>query len=35
MPAHEDEYSTLGDFVAQSEMIRLFGRHVIPHFRNA
>ena len=33
MPAHESEYSTLGDFEAQAEMIRLFGRYVIPHFR--
>lgn len=33
MPAHDTEYSTLGDFEAQAEMIRLFGRHVIPHFR--
>lgn len=32
MPAHDTEYSTLGDFEAQAEMIRLFGRHVIPHF---
>ncbi len=34
MPAHQDEYSTLGDFEAQAEMIRLFGRYVIPHFRD-
>lgn len=34
MPAHETEYSTLGDFEAQAEMIRLFGRYVIPHFRD-
>lgn len=33
MPAHDTEYSTLGDFAAQAEMIRLFGRYVIPHFR--
>lgn len=33
MPAHDTEYSTLGDFDAQAEMIRLFGRYVIPHFR--
>jgi alkanesulfonate monooxygenase SsuD/methylene tetrahydromethanopterin reductase-like flavin-dependent oxidoreductase (luciferase family) len=33
MPAHDTEYSTLGDFEAQAEMIRLFGRYVIPHFR--
>ena len=34
MPAHEDEYSTLGRFEEQAEMIRLFGREVIPHFRD-
>jgi alkanesulfonate monooxygenase SsuD/methylene tetrahydromethanopterin reductase-like flavin-dependent oxidoreductase (luciferase family) len=33
MPAHDTEYSTLGDFEAQAEMIRLFGKYVIPHFR--
>ncbi|MCH2173451.1 LLM class flavin-dependent oxidoreductase, partial [Myxococcota bacterium] len=33
MPAHETEYSTLGSFEDQAEMIRLFGREVIPAFR--
>jgi len=33
MPAHDTEYSTLGDYDAQAEMIRLFGKYVIPHFR--
>jgi probable F420-dependent oxidoreductase len=33
MPAHDTEYSTLGDFDAQAEMIGLFGRYVIPHFQ--
>jgi probable F420-dependent oxidoreductase len=32
MPAHEMEYSTLGEFEEQAEMIRLFGREVIPAF---
>ena len=30
MPAREEEYSTLGEFEEQAEMIRLFGREVIP-----
>ena len=34
MPAREDEYSTLGRFEEQAEMIRLFGREVIPAFRS-
>ena len=34
MPAREDEYSTLGAFEEQAEMIRLFGREVIPAFRD-
>ncbi len=34
MPAREDEYSTLGGFEQQAEMIRLFGREVIPAFRD-
>jgi hypothetical protein len=34
MPAREDEYSTLGEFEEQAEMIRLFGREVIPAFRD-
>jgi probable F420-dependent oxidoreductase len=33
MPAREEEYSTLGEFEEQAEMIRLFGREVIPAFR--
>lgn len=32
MPAREEEYSTLGRFEEQAEMIRLFGREVIPAF---
>ena len=32
MPAREAEYSTLGHFEEQAEMIRLFGREVIPAF---
>jgi probable F420-dependent oxidoreductase len=34
MPARDDEYSTLGRFEEQAEMIRLFGREVIPQFRD-
>lgn len=34
MPAHDTEYSTLGEFEEQAEMIRLFGREVIPAFRD-
>jgi len=34
MPAHDSEYSTLGEFEEQAEMIRLFGREVIPAFRD-
>ncbi len=34
MPARDDEYSTLGEFEEQAEMIRLFGREVIPAFRD-
>ncbi|MBW2497493.1 MAG: LLM class flavin-dependent oxidoreductase [Deltaproteobacteria bacterium] len=34
MPAREDEYATLGEFEEQAEMIRLFGREVIPAFRD-
>ncbi|MAG55396.1 MAG: F420-dependent oxidoreductase [Planctomycetes bacterium] len=33
MPAREEEYSTLGRFEEQAEMIRLFGREVIPAFQ--
>jgi probable F420-dependent oxidoreductase len=33
MPARDEEYSTLGAFEEQAEMIRLFGREVIPAFR--
>ena len=32
MPARDAEYSTLGEFEEQAEMIRLFGREVIPAF---
>jgi probable F420-dependent oxidoreductase len=35
MPARDSELSTLGEFEEQAEMIRLFGREVIPAFRNA
>jgi len=34
MPARDDEYSTLGEFEEQAQMIRLFGREVIPAFRD-
>jgi probable F420-dependent oxidoreductase len=34
MPAHDSERSTLGPFEQQAEMMRLFGREVIPAFRD-
>jgi probable F420-dependent oxidoreductase len=34
MPARDSELSTLGEFEEQAEMIRLFGREVIPAFRD-
>jgi probable F420-dependent oxidoreductase len=35
MPARDSELSTLGEFEEQAEMIRLFGREVIPAFRGS
>ena len=35
MPARDSEFSTLGEFEEQAEMIRLFGREVIPAFQNS